>query len=230
MQSQYDKLLNERMFTMYYRLKDKYKVDIAAIAILAYGKADDIGIYSENFLETELQFKFKTYNIVEEVERGNLDFKNIFSVVIQSVYIDTKYEANDFEKYRLKIKLLNNFLGRKSSDKEYTQLLNFISTFIRLEEELEEETKKFINRKSKYKSMGLKELFAKTIEKEVAKRDRIISKKDKALLEKEEALLEKEESMVINSYRNGISIALIANITNLPLKRVRSILKKNKLI
>jgi hypothetical protein len=92
--------------------------------------------------------------------------------------------------------------------------------------------------------MGINEVIRTAYEKEVQKKDRIIAKKeealskereallkkDEALLKEREALLKKDEDTVVRSYKNGISIPLIVNITNLTTKEVKAILKKAKLI
>jgi hypothetical protein len=62
------------------------------------------------------------------------------------------------------------------------------------------------------------------------KKDEALSKEREALLKKDEALLKKDEDTVVRSYKNGISIPLIVNITNLTTKEVKAILKKAKLI
>ncbi len=204
---------------------------------MTYGKAKNIGVYKESFWGSSLTFKFSTYNILDEVEKGNIDYSNIFSLVIQAVYIDMKFNETDQEKYNQKIMIFEDFFGRKLSNKEYYQLLNFISIFIRLSKELEEESDNFIIKRTNSKNMGLSELFAKTIEKVkkdsekalLKERDALLKERD-ALLKKDEALSKKDESTVVNAFQNGISIPLIVNITNLTTKEVKAILKKNGLI
>jgi hypothetical protein len=237
-QSQPDKDLQKRMFTMYYRIKDKYDVDVAAMAILAYNQSKEASLFKESFWDTELTFKYKTYNLVKEVEMGNVDHENIFSLIVQSVYVDMKYAEDEARKFEEKMKLVQNFFGRKVNHEEYGEILNFITTFIRLKNSiLTEEINSFIYKKSNSKSMGITEVIRTAYEKEVQKKDRIIAKKVEALLKKEEALLKerealakKDEALVLRSYKNGISIQLIENITNLSSKEVKTILKRAKLI
>ncbi|MFM2392818.1 MAG: hypothetical protein RLZZ546_800, partial [Bacteroidota bacterium] len=232
-QSQSDKDLQKRMFTMYYRIKDKYDVDVAAMVILAYNEAKETSVFKESFWDTELIFKYKTYNLAKEVEKGNIDYENIFSIIVQSVYIDLKYTVDEEKKFDEKMKLLEDFFGRRINDEEYGEILNFISTFIRFKtDSLAKKINQYINIKTNYKSMGINEVIRTAYEKEVQKKVRIIAKKDEALskereallkkeealLKKDEALLKKDEDTVVRSYKNGISIPLIVNITNLTTK------------
>ncbi len=250
-QSQEDKNLQHRMFTMYYRIRDKYNVDVTALAILAYNGAKETGLYKHSFWGTEFTFKFNTYNIIEQVEKGLIDNTNLFSLVIKSVYTDLSYGENESEKYNRKIKILENFLKRKPTQKEYQRMMNFILMFVRLNNNFNQEIDKFVIKKANSKNMGISELIKTAYEKEVKKRDTIIArteqdllkkdeallkkdeallKKDEDLLKKDEALLKKDEETVCRSYKNGIDIPMIANITNLSKKEVKAILKKALLI
>ncbi len=247
-QSQPDVDLNERMFTMYYRLRDKYKVEVAPLAILAYTNAKNIGIYKEKFWGMDLKFKYKTYKIVDEVEKGNINYSNIFSLIIESVYTDIKYKEDDQKKFDKKIQILDNFLGRKATIKEYYEMLNFISVFIRLSSKYELSTQEYIINKTNSKNMGLKELFKKTLEKEVSKYEKEVSKYEKevnkyekevskkddliqternARIKETEARMKDKEKAVCKAFLNGISVSLISNIVDLPSKDVKTILKRN---
>jgi hypothetical protein len=120
--------------------------------------------------------------------------------------------------------------------------LNFISFFIRLkEDEFEKEYNDKLNLKINDKHMGVNEVIKEAFNKELEKKDRIIAKKDKALIAKDEALSAKDEALsakdealtakdekiVVRSFKSGIDIKMIVNITNLTTKEVKSILKKN---
>jgi hypothetical protein len=158
-QSQSDKDLQKRMFTMYYRIIDKYDVDVAALAILAYNQAKETSVFKESFWDTELTFKYKTYNLVKEVEKGYIDHENIFSLIVQSVYVDIKYGEDEEKKFEEKMKLLENFFGRKVNHEEYGEILNFITTFIRLKNTVyTEKVNQYNDTKLNSKSMGIKEV------------------------------------------------------------------------
>ncbi len=236
-QSQEDKKLQQRMFTMCYRIRDKYNVDVTALAILAYKGAKETGIYKHSFWGTEFTFKFNTYNIIDQVKKELIDNDNFFSLVIKSVYTDIVYGEDEYEKYKQKIIILENFLKRKPTQKEYQGMMNFILMFVRLNNDLSQEIDSFVTTKLKSNNMGISELIKTAYEKEVKKRDKIIAKNEEALLKKEEALLKEKEALmkkddetVCRSFKNGIEIHMIVNITNLSTKEVKAILKKAKLI
>jgi hypothetical protein len=61
-QGTYDKYFAARMFEYYYRVYDRYKVDILAMAIFTYNSDDPPqNVFRKSFLDTSLSYKFKAY-------------------------------------------------------------------------------------------------------------------------------------------------------------------------
>ena len=78
-QSSYDNEFMQRMFRYFYRIVDRYGLNITAIAIYADNHetfAPDTFVYKN--LETELTYKFKTYKVLhqndEELKKSNNPF------------------------------------------------------------------------------------------------------------------------------------------------------------
>ena len=67
-QNYIDKAMDHRMFVYYYRIKDKYDKEVTAIAVLNYPEtALEVGQFKSSFMGSEITYKYKTYNVVKEV-------------------------------------------------------------------------------------------------------------------------------------------------------------------
>ncbi|SKC02764.1 hypothetical protein SAMN05660841_03709 [Sphingobacterium nematocida] len=75
--------LAERMFQYYYKIYDRYKVPVTAIAILADGnKSYRPKVYIQEFMDTKIRYDFKSYKILDQDEAGLRANCNPFSVVV----------------------------------------------------------------------------------------------------------------------------------------------------
>ncbi|MGJ1537602.1 hypothetical protein ACR784_21510 [Sphingobacterium multivorum] len=83
--------LAERMFRYFYRIWDRYKVPITAIAILP----DENGsyrpeIYRQEFMGTSLRYDFNSYKIMDQEESVLRSNENPFSVIVLTVLLAIK--------------------------------------------------------------------------------------------------------------------------------------------
>ncbi|GAA0884252.1 hypothetical protein GCM10009120_28500 [Sphingobacterium siyangense subsp. cladoniae] len=75
--------LAERMFRYFYRIWDRYKVPITAIAILAdESKGYRPVVYSQEFMGTSLRYDFNSYKILDQEESELRSNRNPFSVIV----------------------------------------------------------------------------------------------------------------------------------------------------
>ncbi|WP_196939929.1 hypothetical protein [Sphingobacterium pedocola] len=75
--------LAQRMFEYFYRISDKYKVPVTALAILADGSKNyRPGIYVQEFMGTSLTYRFNSYKILDQDEIVLRGDSNPFAVVV----------------------------------------------------------------------------------------------------------------------------------------------------
>ena len=103
-----DKQFERRMLTYYYRILDKYDRDIASLAILTdKSKTFRPSKYEREFLGTSLNFKFKTYKVldadIKELEASNNPFASVILVVQTAL---KKGAISDDTLFDLKIELV----------------------------------------------------------------------------------------------------------------------------
>lgn len=68
-QGYYDKAFTERMWSYFYRIYDKYKQKIAAIAVFAEDKPNWMpNEYQYQFFQTKLSYSYPVYKILEQDE------------------------------------------------------------------------------------------------------------------------------------------------------------------
>ena len=209
-----DRSFEERMFTYYYRIKDRYQREITAWAILTdpfkdYKPAE----FNSNFLGTSLSYHFNAYKILEQDQKTLESSKNPFAIVVLTVLLSLKSKKlNEDQLIDLKMDLVRNLLQKGIPKKKINALLNFIQYYVRLnsnsniifENKLQQVT-------GKTYPMGIEQF----------------------LLERERKIGEKrgiEKAMkktILNGYDNGLSIAMICNINELSEEYVMKILKEN---
>jgi predicted transposase YdaD len=156
-----DKQFEKRMFTYYYRILDKYDRDIASLAILTdKRKKNRPTKYEREFLDTSLQFKFKTYKVLdaktEELEASENPFAMVILVVQTALKKGTISEES---MYNLKIELVKKLLRKNFPKPKIDALLRFLKLYVRFEKK--ELISKFDNEldiiTNRPNTMGLKE-------------------------------------------------------------------------
>jgi hypothetical protein len=221
-----------RMFIYFYRIFDKYNVDISSIAILS----DDNPLFKPNkfekkFLGTELIFKFNAYKILEQDPSLLEDSDNPFAIIILTVYYaliekikqdklkrKTKKDENETDKtnesdlINIKLDLVRRLRSKKYDDKTIRALFYFIKNYIR-----------FANKENN-------RIFESELEKIYPQKNRKMGVVDilieDAKIEGENQGEEKKEKEVIKNARlEGFSIETIAKIVKLPIEKVEAILR-----
>ncbi len=245
-----DETISHRMFTMYYRILDKYGVGVTALLIKAYDGKKVLNKYQSSFMGTELQYKYNVYDIMR-LKSEIIDYKNIFSFILLAAYYDIIYKNNDQEKYESKFSIVKKLLdsGQKliGPKPKIREILNFITTYMGLNDtDLDKNIELYITKKEKIKgNMGLQELFAKTIEREVLKTERISTKKGEEIgIKKGEVIgikkgevrgIKKGEVIGVNKiictmYLENVDIPTIARFTKISTAEVKKCLIENGLI
>ncbi|UFH54263.1 hypothetical protein [Spirosoma sp. KNUC1025] len=74
---------SRRMFQYWYRIYDRYEVDIVALAVFTGGKNQvRPGYYHRSFLGTEITYKYNAYHVLDHSEQQLLGMNNPFALIV----------------------------------------------------------------------------------------------------------------------------------------------------
>jgi predicted transposase/invertase (TIGR01784 family) len=138
-----DKDFAERMFSYYYRIFDKYKRDIDAIAIFTdNNKKFKPDKYERNIFKTKVLYEYRAFKVLEKNEKELLNNQNPFALVILAVkYALESENKKDKEDKHLKFKLeLSKLLFKRGySILESNELFKFINVLLEVKDFMKEE-------------------------------------------------------------------------------------------
>ncbi len=124
-QGKHEEDFGARMFRYFYRLYDKYAVDLAALAIFTYKTAHKYdfhyGVYG-----TTLAYRYNTACVANYAEEELLDSRNPFALVCLAVQYDNLYRNDEEQKFKLKRKLISMLRARDYLKEEIIELFEFI--------------------------------------------------------------------------------------------------------
>jgi hypothetical protein len=130
-----DNGFEERMFTYFYRIRDRLRLRVIPIAILtdrSRGFRPEVYIY--DCFGGSVQYKFNIYKIADQQEADLLKNDNPFSVVILTVLLALKQEnMKDPELLVQKIELAKHLLGRNLPPVKARSLMRFLKYYVRFE-------------------------------------------------------------------------------------------------
>jgi hypothetical protein len=225
-----DKKFSERMFDYFYRIYDKYKKPITAIAILTDNKPTfKPKTFELNFLGTRLLYEFNSYKILEQNEKLLNESNNAFAIVVQTVQVALKKQKLEENKLlELKVDLAKKLLSKQFSKSKIRALMNFLRHYVRFENKelitkFEGEIDNITNKSEN--TMGGIEALLKEREKRIflsEMREKVkaeVKEEVKAEVKaevKEELFLEKEynfvKSLLLNTDFTVERIALLASV------------------
>jgi Putative transposase, YhgA-like len=125
------KEFSERMFTYFYRIWDKYKHPITAIAILTdKNKKFHPTYFEKEFLGTKIRYDFNSYKVLEANEEGLLQSNNPFAMVILTTKIALKKgKITQEELFTEKLELAKRLFEKGFSKDKIRGILNFIKLY-----------------------------------------------------------------------------------------------------
>ncbi|MDX2303394.1 MAG: hypothetical protein NW226_11370 [Microscillaceae bacterium] len=164
-----DKTFPERMFTYFYRIRDRYQKDILAMVILTDEKNRfHPKNYSYQYLDTSVLYKFKTFKILSKKESELDQVGNPFSIVMLTAYKALqKGLLKDNKQYEWKITLIRKLLAAGYPNEKIRHILNFLRYYVNLKSEtLVQKLDNEINTLTQNrKSMGIEEAILNEVEK-----------------------------------------------------------------
>lgn len=129
--------LAERMFRYFYRIWDRYKVPITAIAILA----DENGsyrpeVYRQEFMGTSLRYDFNSYKIMDQEESVLRSNKNPFSVIVLTALLAIKNKKISDEGLKvIKHDLYDEMINREMDKDTRQGLYDFLTYYVSFDNE-----------------------------------------------------------------------------------------------
>lgn len=236
-----DDNFQERMFSYFYRIYDRYKTDIKDIvAIVLF--TEDIPDYKPSRFElnsfgTKLIYEYNTYKILEQDEKKLLENKNIFSYVILAAYYLLQSKNNEKKKYNFKLKLAQLLIKNDYQETDIEKVLKFIDILLyqtdkNLERLFLQEVKNMaISEKRPRILSGIEEIMLEDAMKKVMpiaieKAMPIAEKRAEKKVKKEakiEGKIEQQKLIATNLKKEGLEIDLIVKVTGLTKKEVEKL-------
>jgi predicted transposase YdaD len=127
----------ERMFTYFYRVKDKYREPVFSIAILTdKDKNYRPGSYEHECHGNTASYRFRVFKVSDQEESALLSNDNPFSIVLLTVLLALKKKRrlSDQELFVQKVELAKNLLGRGLPANKEKALLTFLKLYVRFTE------------------------------------------------------------------------------------------------
>ncbi|GAA4778546.1 DUF4351 domain-containing protein [Olivibacter ginsenosidimutans] len=124
-----------RMFEYFYKIYDKYKVPITAIAILADGNKNyHPATYAQHFMGTRLTYEFNSYKILKQNEGLLRADSNPFAVVALTALMAIKHrDSNDEQLKSIKLDLYSEMMKRKMERSVRQGIYDFLAYYVRFE-------------------------------------------------------------------------------------------------
>lgn len=221
-----DKFFAERMFQYWYRIYDRYKVDITALAVFTGNKNQSRpSEFHKSFLGTEINYKYNVYHILDHNEAGLLEMDNPFALIVlaaQKALLAGKIPAEALNRQRL---LIARALikSKKYNHERIVRFLHFLKQFVHIDDpKINRKFDKQIDKiTGKTNTMGIIETIKK-IQLEDALEKGIELGIEKGIEEG------KSEVVTILLRQNKFTISEIANFTNVTENFVRKIKKGMK--
>ncbi|MGJ1534900.1 Rpn family recombination-promoting nuclease/putative transposase [Sphingobacterium multivorum] len=211
--------LAERMFRYFYRIWDRYKVPITAIAILAdENKGYHPMVYSQQFMGTSLRYDFNSYKILDQDELILRANENPFSVIVLTALLAiVNKKVTDEGLKEIKHDLYDEMMKREMDKGTRQGLYDFLTYYVSFDNEevlsiFEEEIKTKIGRSD---TMGTQEYLLDKAEKKGIQKGKIEGKIEG---KREEAI-----AIAMEFKKMGLPIADIAKGTGLSIEEIEKL-------
>jgi predicted transposase YdaD len=130
------KTFAKRMFQYYYRIFDRFEVEVAALAVFTGGKNQFRPTqYRKDFLGTKITYEYKAYGIQDHSEKQLLDMNNPFALIVlaaQKALLMDKIPEEELGEQRLTIARAL-IKSKKYDSGQIRRFLYFLKTFVYIE-------------------------------------------------------------------------------------------------
>jgi predicted transposase YdaD len=130
-----DKQFAERMFTYYYRIWDKYRQKIAALALFTDDKESfRPSRFEMSFLDTSLSFSYKTIKLSDYQPSDFQNSDNPFAIVLETAWYGlAKNKLSDENLFSLKLDLARRLHKKGFSKELFGRICSFIKMYVSFE-------------------------------------------------------------------------------------------------
>ena len=217
-----DEYFGERMFTMFYRIYDKFQRKIVALAIFTDGEEGYMpDRYDYDYFRTKLHYEYFSYKILEQKEEELIKSENPFAMaVLAGLYTlntEGKGRSKAETRYEFKKRLAKLLKERGYAEKKFLDLMSFIDGIMFLPDELEIEYEKEVKEKigggQDMVPMELTNLYRTGIN--VGRMEGVAEGIEKGI-----------EKVALSMLKNGMSIEIVEKMTGLNREKVEKILKQ----
>jgi hypothetical protein len=205
-QSYEDSDFSKRMFQHYFRIFDKFNKEIEAIVVYTY-KADrhKYKKYENKFLQTELIYKFRTYDIAEQNIKELKQIKNPFSFVVQILIKGFDYKETDTNNFNFKKELSSLLFDSGYSEYEVKKVFKFLNFILEI------------------KNQELREKFYEEVNKMSIVKDYKLELTDFEQVAIEKLKKNKSEEIAINMLKNNEPVEKVSIYTGLTIAEVEKL-------
>ena len=135
-QGRHKKDFGHRMFRYYYRIYDRHGVNIAAMAIFTGRQGQQQpGLFTKEFLGTEIRYKYNVYHILDHTEAELLAMNNPFALIMlaaQKALLEKKVPEEELGAHRLTVaKAL--IKSKKYGHEQIASFIVFLKNFLYIE-------------------------------------------------------------------------------------------------
>ncbi len=159
-QARFETLFSKRMFTISYRILDKYQVHPVELAVFVDTPAPkQFDTYENTLYGTSTRHTYNAYKIIDKTENELLKRDdNLFSLVVLANLrtIETKKEGAELDRLSFKKHLYNLLIERNFEPEVYYDVLNFIDYLMILPEQLKIEYDNFTTKTSEKMTENIK--------------------------------------------------------------------------
>lgn len=131
-----DKEFTRRMFEYFYRILEKYRKPVTALAIFT---DDDPNFHpTEHRIScwgTEMIYRFNTYKLAEKTLADFQDKGNVFSIIMETAWHNLKKnKPDDKTLHNLKLQIIRRFLKTGYSKNRIRKILLFLGFYVNFED------------------------------------------------------------------------------------------------
>jgi len=122
----------QRMFQYFYRIHDKYEIDITALAILTYDKTAANNTFHYDVYGTTLTYQYNVARIDDYPEPELVDSTNPFALITLAVQYANQYRDDEEWKFKVKRRLIKMLRDKAYCREEIVELFEFIDDILSL--------------------------------------------------------------------------------------------------
>ena len=124
------------MFTYWYRIADRYEVEIAALAVFTGSENQKRPDYfHKSFLGTGIHYRYNVYHVLDHTEQQLLAMNNPFALIVlaaQKVLLTGKIPEEELASHRLSIaRALST--SKRYDNEQIRRFLYFLKAFIHID-------------------------------------------------------------------------------------------------